>query len=112
VPIRCKLALLGRISDAFRTFGGRSSAILRQKRTLIAENDWSSNTVRLAVFVLLARISVAAPVLYYLIAGQSAEKMLNDWKAWLTANNATVTFVLLLVLGVKLVGDGLGGLIG
>jgi hypothetical protein len=42
------------------------------------------------VFVLLASISVAAPVLYYLVAGQPAEKMLNDWKAWLTANNATV----------------------
>jgi hypothetical protein len=68
--------------------------------------------IALAVFVLLASISVAAPVLYYLIAGQSAEEMLNTWKTWLTANNATVMFVLLLVLGVKLVGDGLGGLIG
>jgi len=68
--------------------------------------------IALAVFVLLASISVATPVLYYLIAGQSAEKLLNNWKAWLTANNATVMFVILLVLGVKLVGDGLGGLIG
>jgi hypothetical protein len=68
--------------------------------------------IALAVFVLLASLSVAAPVLYYLIAGPSAEKTLNTWKTWLTANNATVMFVLLLVLGVKLVGDGLGGLIG
>ena len=68
--------------------------------------------IALAVFVLLASVSVAAPVLYYLIAGQSAEEMLNTWKAWLAANNATVMFVLLLVLGVKLVGDGLGGLVG
>jgi hypothetical protein len=68
--------------------------------------------IALAVFVLVASLSVSAPVLYYLIAGQSAEKTLNTWKAWLTANNATVMFVLLLVLGVKLVGDGLGGLLG
>jgi hypothetical protein len=68
--------------------------------------------IALAVFVLVASISIAVPVLYYLIAGQSAEKMLNSWKAWLTVNNSTVMFVLLLVLGVKLVGDALGGLFG
>jgi hypothetical protein len=50
--------------------------------------------------------------LYYLFAGQSAEKMLNSWKAWLVANNATVMFILLLVLGMLLLGQGLGGLIG
>jgi threonine/homoserine/homoserine lactone efflux protein len=66
----------------------------------------------LAIFVILGSLTVAAPVLYYLFAGQSAEKMLNTWKAWLVANNATVMFVLLLVLGVALVGQGLGGLIG
>jgi hypothetical protein len=68
--------------------------------------------VALATFVLLASISIALPVLYYVIAGQSAKKTLNSWKAWLTANNATVMFVLLLVFGVKLVGDALGGLTG
>ena len=66
--------------------------------------------IALLVFVILGSITVAAPVLYYLIAGASAEKTLNGWKAWLTANNATVMFVLFLILGVKLVGDGLGGL--
>jgi Sap, sulfolipid-1-addressing protein len=67
--------------------------------------------IALAVFVVLASISVAAPVLYYLVAGASAEKTLTGWKVWLTANNATVMIVLFLVLGVKLIGDGLGGLI-
>ncbi len=66
----------------------------------------------LAVFVILASLTVAVPVLYYLFAGQSAEKMLNSWKAWLVANNATVMFILLLVLGMLLLGQGLGGLIG
>ena len=66
--------------------------------------------IALLVFVILGSITVAAPVLYYLIAGASAEKTLNSWKGWLTVNNATVMFVLFLVLGVKLVGDGLGGL--
>src|SRR6266700_1576835 len=57
-------------------------------------------------------LTLAAPVLYYLFAGQSAEKMLTGWKAWLVANNATVMFVLFLVLGAQLFGQGLGGLIG
>jgi len=67
--------------------------------------------IALAVFVILGSLTVAVPVLYYLFSGQSAEKMLNTWKAWLVANNATVMFILFLVLGVALVGQGLGGLI-
>ncbi len=66
----------------------------------------------LAVFVIIASVTVAVPVLYYLFAGQSAEKTLTSWKAWLVANNATVMFILLLVLGMVLVGQGLGGLMG
>jgi hypothetical protein len=48
----------------------------------------------------------------YLFAGQSPEKTLTSWKAWLAANNATVMCVLLLVLGLLLVGQGLGNLMG
>jgi heme/copper-type cytochrome/quinol oxidase subunit 4 len=70
----------------------------------------SQSWIALIVFVVLASISVAAPVLYYLIAGSSAEKTLTGWKVWLTANNGTVMFVLFLILGAKLVGNGLGGL--
>jgi heme/copper-type cytochrome/quinol oxidase subunit 4 len=70
----------------------------------------SQSWIALIVFVILASISVAAPVLYYLIAGSSAEETLTGWKVWLTANNGTVMFVLFLVLGAKLVGNGLGGL--
>jgi hypothetical protein len=66
----------------------------------------------LVVFVLIASISIAAPVLYYLLAGASAEKTLSGWKSWLTANNSTVMIVLFIVLGAKMIGDGLGGLIG
>jgi hypothetical protein len=65
----------------------------------------------LAIFVALASITVATPVLYYLAAGESAEKTLTGWKTWLAANNNTVMIVLFLVLGAKLVGDGLGGLV-
>jgi hypothetical protein len=64
----------------------------------------------LIVFVALASVSVATPVIYYLVASASAEPTLNAMKAWLLANNATVMSVLFLILGVKLIGDGFGGL--
>jgi Sap, sulfolipid-1-addressing protein len=67
--------------------------------------------IALIVFVVVASVTVALPVLYYLIAGASAEKALTSWKIWLAANSATVMMVLFLVLGFKLIGDGLGGLL-
>jgi hypothetical protein len=36
--------------------------------------------------------------------------VLDRLKAWLTANNAVIMAVLLLVLGVKLLGDGISAL--
>jgi hypothetical protein len=39
-----------------------------------------------------------------------AARALDDLRAWLNSNNATVMAVLLLVIGVVLFGKGLGGL--
>jgi len=72
----------------------------------------SQQVIALIVFIVLASVSIAAPVLYYLIAGASAEKTLNGWKAWLIANNGSVMAVLFLIFGVKLIGDGIGVLFG
>ena len=77
-----------------------------------AELSGGQSAIALIAFILIASISVAVPVLYFLIAGESAAKTLEGWKAWLQANNATVMIILFLVLGAKLVGNGLGGLIG
>jgi hypothetical protein len=68
--------------------------------------------IAIAVFVVLASITLAVPVFYYLVAGASAEKTLTGWKNWLLANNTTVMVVLFLIFGAKLVGDGLDGLFG
>lgn len=64
--------------------------------------------VTLLIFVLLASLSIAAPVVYYLVAGASAQETLNNWKSWLIANNSTVMAVLFLIFAFKLIGDGLG----
>ncbi len=70
----------------------------------------SQSWIALAVFVILASLTVAVPVLYFLVAGAAAEKVLTSMKVWLAANNVTVMIVLFLILGVKLIGDSLGGL--
>lgn len=72
--------------------------------------DGGEDWLTLVVFVVLASITVVTPVVYYVLAGASAERRLNSMKTWLMANNATVMVVLLAVLGGKLIGDGLGGL--
>ena len=61
----------------------------------------------LAIFILLASVTVAAPVLTYLVVGHRADDSLNAMKTWLVAHNDAVMAVLFLVFGVKLLGDGL-----
>ncbi len=60
------------------------------------------------VFILISSISIIGPVLYLQLAGEHAEKGLNELKVWLTEHNAAIMAVLLLVIGVKMIGDGLG----
>jgi hypothetical protein len=62
----------------------------------------------LGVFVVLASLTVALPVVFYLAMGHKADATLTTWKEWLSANNATVMMVLFVVFGIKLLGDGLG----
>jgi Sap, sulfolipid-1-addressing protein len=66
--------------------------------------------VALAVFVVLASLGIAVPVVLYLFGGDRAAAQLDGWKAWLSANNAGVMAVLFLVFGAVLVGQGIKGL--
>ena len=64
------------------------------------------------VFIVLASVSVAGPVIWYLLAQEQAARTLDVVKGWLERNNATVMMVLLGVLGVSQIGKGLPGLFG
>lgn len=68
--------------------------------------------VVLAVYILIACSTVAAPVILALVMGEKATATLNGWKTWLTHNNATVMMVLCLVFGFVLLGKGLAPFIG
>jgi Sap, sulfolipid-1-addressing protein len=63
--------------------------------------------VVLAVFVLIGSVGVLAPLVVYLVAGEGAARILDDWKTWAATHNAAVLAVLFLVFGFKLVGDGI-----
>ncbi len=66
--------------------------------------------VAYAVFAVIGTIGVAAPVVIFFLMGDRAPQMLAGLRTWMGRNNAVIMTVLLLVLGTKLVGDGIGGL--
>ena len=65
--------------------------------------------VALAVFVLIGTLGVGAPVALYFALGERSERILESMKAWMSQNNAVIMAVLCLVIGVKLLGDGISG---
>ena len=44
--------------------------------------------------------------------GERSERLLAGLKDWMSANNAVIMAVLCLVIGAKLIGDGIGALSG
>jgi threonine/homoserine/homoserine lactone efflux protein len=67
----------------------------------------TDSIVSLIVFVLLASVTIAGPVVYYLLGGAQAKARLDDMKNWLAQHNDAVMAVLFLVFGAKLIADGL-----
>jgi threonine/homoserine/homoserine lactone efflux protein len=70
----------------------------------------SDTVITWAIFVLISSLSVLAPVVYRLVRGDRAQATLDSAKAWLEANNATVMAVVFLVIGAKILGNGLSTL--
>ncbi len=68
------------------------------------------DTIAVAVFVVLGSLTVAGPVVFYMLATKKAEGPLAAIKDFMSDHNAVIMFVVLLVLGAKLLGDGIAGL--
>ena len=64
------------------------------------------------VFVVLASSSIGLLVLFDLVGGERAKRAMDGWRTWLVANNAAVMAVLFLVIGAKLIGEGLDAFLG
>ena len=63
--------------------------------------------VALGVFVVLASVTIAGPVIYELVGGSTAQARLDELKTWLVDHNAAVMIVLFVVLGAGFVAKGL-----
>jgi threonine/homoserine/homoserine lactone efflux protein len=72
--------------------------------------DTGEEAVSLAVFILVGTIGPATPVVIYFALGARATKLLDGMKAWMGANNTAIMAVICLVIGAKLIGDGISGL--
>lgn len=70
--------------------------------------DSTQQVITLIIFVLLASISIIGPVLYVQLQGAKAEKGLDELKGWLIQHNSAIMAVILLLIGAKLFGQGLG----
>jgi threonine/homoserine/homoserine lactone efflux protein len=72
--------------------------------------DAGQETIALAVFILIGTIGVGGPVVLYFALGERSRKLLDGIKSWMAANNAVIMSVITLVIGAKLLGDGISGL--
>ena len=69
--------------------------------------DGADTAIAIAVFVALGSLTVAGSVLFYLVAPDRAAGPLGAIKRFMSDHNAVIMMVVLLLLGAKLLGDGL-----
>jgi Sap, sulfolipid-1-addressing protein len=63
-----------------------------------------------AVFAVVGTIGVAVPVVICFALGDRSGPVLDRLNKWMAAHNAVIMAVLCLVIGAKLIGDGIAGL--
>jgi hypothetical protein len=63
--------------------------------------------VSLVVFVLIGSLTIAGPVVFYLVGGDRAKTQPDSVKGWLAVHNDPVMTVLFLVFGVNLITKGI-----
>lgn len=75
-----------------------------------AATSGSQEVVAWAVFCVIATIGVAMPVVIVFVTGDRSPELLGRLKTWMAHNNGIIMAVILLLLGAKLLGDGIAGL--
>jgi Sap, sulfolipid-1-addressing protein len=65
--------------------------------------------IALVIFIAIATIGTGLPVLLYFTMGERSERLLDELKGWMAQNNATIMAVICLLIGAKLIGDGISG---
>ena len=79
--------------------------------TTIAATDLpgSEQVLAFVVYGLIATLGVAAPIVVSFAMGKRSVAILEDVKTWLAHNNAAIMAVIFLVIGAKVIGDGISG---
>lgn len=72
-----------------------------------ADLSSSQQIVAVVVFMILASLTIGIPVIWFLVAGESAKAKLDTLRGYLVQYNWIIMCVLFLVLGVKLIGQSL-----
>ncbi|MGH3650482.1 MAG: GAP family protein [Acidimicrobiia bacterium] len=80
--------------------------------TAIAQTGVSGRdqAIAYAVFVAIGTVGVAVPVTIFFTVGDRAPILLEGLRAWMARHNAAIMATLCLVIGAKLIGDGVAGL--
>src|SRR5918994_2110709 len=120
VPLPAWMGAIDRLNPAVVLGGGvvlggvrpRSLLLVVGGAVAIAQSGIGGGpqAVAYAVFAVIATIGVAVPVVIYLVMGTRSVELLGRLKGWMRRNNAVILAVVLLVIGVTLIGDGIGGL--
>ena len=74
--------------------------------------DRADTAIAVGVYVILGSLTVAGAVLLYLVDAERAARPLGAVKRFMSENNAVIMMVVLLLLGAKLLGDGLSAVWG
>jgi threonine/homoserine/homoserine lactone efflux protein len=74
--------------------------------------DAGQELATLAVFVVLASLGAAVPVVVYLAGGDRVVAMLQRWKAWLSLHSATALALVCVIIAVVLLRNGISDLRG
>ena len=73
--------------------------------------DGTSTTIVVAAFVMLCSVITVGAVLFHLAAPERASTHFATIKQFMADHGAVMTTVILLLLGAKLLGDGISGLL-
>jgi hypothetical protein len=120
VPLPAWMGALDRLKPAAALGGGVVLGGVRPKSFLLAVGGAAAiaqtgiaggqQAIAYAIFAVVATIGVGAPVVIYFAMGTRSAELLGRLKGWMRRNNAVILAVVLLVIGVTLIGDGIGGL--
>jgi threonine/homoserine/homoserine lactone efflux protein len=107
------VAALG-LGAALSGVNPKNLALTASAAVAIAAGDLSTTqaVVCVAVFVVVASVLVVGPVAAFLVAGDRTAGPLQALKTFMEVHNAAIMTVLLGVLGLSMLGQGLGGLLG